>query len=93
MKCEYCGTVIPDGAEECPACGAGIKILTESPAAGENTPAKEGLRCRLAITGRMIDWCVLFFCSLLLAKTLGLPQEIFAVTMFGLFFIVTIKKM
>ncbi|MBO4291458.1 MAG: zinc-ribbon domain-containing protein [Lachnospiraceae bacterium] len=23
MKCEYCGTAIPDGAEECPACGAG----------------------------------------------------------------------
>ena len=41
MKCEYCGTVIPDGAEECPACGAGIELQTKKTAAEETTPAKE----------------------------------------------------
>ena len=45
MKCEYCGTVIPDGTEECPACGAGTK-QTKSPAAEQNTLPKEGFRCR-----------------------------------------------
>ena len=58
MKCEYCGTVIPDGAEECPACGAGIE-QTESPAAEENTLPKEGIRCWNCETenDRTVQYC------------------------------------
>ena len=46
MKCEYCGTAIPDGAEECPACGAGITIQTEKPADGENASGRKTIKCR-----------------------------------------------
>ena len=46
MKCEYCGTAIPDGAEECPACGAGITIQTEKPADWENASGRKTIKCR-----------------------------------------------
>ena len=46
MKCEYCGTVIPDGAEECPACGAGIELQTKKPADGENASGRKTIKCR-----------------------------------------------